>query len=128
MIGGGGRIIPGSKNKINMTKREQLFLYLLKHNYERNKYIVSKSVTEQGIQMEFGWDLSIISRLLKENENEEYIYRKLLKIENMNRRMNGFFLTDSGLEFALELKRFILKSRVDLNMNNCIQRQITEFE
>jgi DNA-binding MarR family transcriptional regulator len=58
---------------------------------------------KEGIRIALDCDLSLISRLLKKNEKEGYIYRMLMKIKNKKRKQNAFFLTEKGLNLAEEL-------------------------
>jgi len=87
----------------NLTKEELLFLHLLDHNDCRGHYVVSGSITEQGIRKALDCDLSLISRMLKRNEEKGYIFRILSKVENKKRKQNAFFLTEDGIKIAREL-------------------------
>lgn len=86
-----------------MTKEELLFIHLLENNHHRNRYVVSELITEKGIRMALECDISLISRLLKKNEQQGYIYRLLSKVENKKRKQNAFFLTEKGLDLASEI-------------------------
>ena len=99
----------------NLTKEELLFLHLLKNNHLRGKYMVSELFTQQGIQSILECDLSLVSRLLKKNEEEGYIHRSLLKIENKKRRQNAYFLTDEGIKFAMDLSKISSSKNRSLN-------------
>jgi DNA-binding MarR family transcriptional regulator len=88
-----------------LTKEELLFLHLLQNNHLRDNYIVTDLFTQRGIQSVLECDLSLISRLLKKNEEEGYIIKALLKIENKKRKQNAYFLTDEGIEFAMGLSK-----------------------
>ena len=70
---------------------------------EKDKYIVSFLITQQGIRNVLDCDLSLISRLLDKNEKMGYIYRTLSKIENKKRKQNVFSLTEEGLKIAFEI-------------------------
>ena len=100
---GGIKIILEKNNLENLTVEEKLLLHLLDYKDQQNKYAVSELITEEGIQRALGCDLSLISRLLMKNENEGYTYRKLLKIKNKKRKQYAFFLTDKGIELALNI-------------------------
>lgn len=92
------------------TKEDLLFLYLLKNNTLRDRYIVPGLFTQHGLQSVLDCDQSYISRLLRKNEREGLISRRMLKIENRKQRQNAFFLTEEGIRFALTLVKNISKS------------------
>jgi DNA-binding MarR family transcriptional regulator len=108
------------------SKEELLFIHLLSHNRFRDHYVVSESITEQGIRSALDCDLSLISRILKRNEEKGYIFRSLSKVENKKRKQNAFFLTDEGVRIALELKE--TKSKLGVNPKiNITQHHISEY-
>jgi DNA-binding PadR family transcriptional regulator len=85
-------------------------LHLLHNNQNQEKYIVSEIITQKGIQSEINCGLGYISRILKKNEEDGYIYRTLMKIENKKRKQYAFFLTEEGLRFAEELRMKVMNS------------------
>jgi DNA-binding PadR family transcriptional regulator len=95
----------------NLTKEEYLFLYLLKFDDQKEEYLVKDSITEQGIQNALKCTLGLISRILTRNEKDGYIYRKKAKIINKKNKQNVFFLTDVGLDVAIEIKSKIINSK-----------------
>ncbi len=104
----------------NLAKEELLFMHLLRNNHYRGHYIVPEVITEKGIKCALGCDLSLISRLLKKNEEKGYIYRVLSKVENKKRKQNAFFLTEEGVRIARELvneEDFFINSKT-INMEN----------
>lgn len=48
--------------------------------------------------------LCYISRILKKIEEEGYVYRRLMRIENKKRKHNAFFLTDKGFKLAEKIR------------------------
>ena len=108
------------------SKEELLFLHLLNNIRYRNHYVVSESITEQGIRSAIDCDLSLISRILQRNEEKGYISRTLSKVESKKRKQNAFFLTDEGVRIALELKE--AKSKLGVNSKvNITQQHISEY-
>jgi len=85
-----------------LTIEDLFFLHLLE-NHNQGKYIVTEAITEKGIQKKLNCDIGLISRIIKKNEEEGYIYRKIMKIENKKRKQNAIFLSDEGIERAKEL-------------------------
>jgi len=83
------------------------FLHLLDNYHYREGPIVPKSLTQKGIQNKVNCDLSVISRILKKNEEKGYIYPVLMKIENVKRKQNAYFLSDEGLKIAENLRKKI---------------------
>lgn len=86
-----------------LTKEELILVHLLINNHDQDDYIVKESITEQGIQREVNCDLSYISRLLKDNERNGYLYRKKLNINTKKRKQNAFFLTEKGKKIAKDI-------------------------
>lgn len=114
-IFGGGEIISKDNDSEKLTKEEELLLLLLEHNYEKDNHVVSESITEQGISVELNCTIGYTSCLLKKNEENGYIYRTKLKIINGTRNRYVFFLTDTGLELAREIKNIIVKRKLNNN-------------
>ena len=82
-----------------MTIEDLIFLHLLDNN-KQNKYIVTELITEKGIQSEINCSLCYISRILKKMEEEGYVYRRLIRIENKKRKQKAVFMTGEGLKLA----------------------------
>lgn len=100
-----------------MTKDQLLLLHLLKFNHQQNEIIVSELITEQGIKRTLNCTLGLVSRLLKKNEEEGYIYRTKSKIINGKMKQNVFFLTDEGLKRAMEISKMVANSHLKNNLN-----------
>ena len=111
----------------NLTKEELLFLHLLDHNDCRGHYIVTVSITEQGIRNALDCDLSLISRIIKRNEEKGHIFRTLSKVENKKRKQNAFFLTDEGLSLAEELQKKYPDFELKKGKGCVIQKCLKEF-
>jgi DNA-binding MarR family transcriptional regulator len=77
----------------------------LDNKCNHDDYIFSDSITEKGIQSLMNCSLSYISQILKKIEEEGYVYRKLVRIENKKRKQKAVFLTDEGLELAERIKQ-----------------------
>jgi DNA-binding MarR family transcriptional regulator len=90
----------------NLTIEDLFFLHLLE-NHNQSKYIATESITETGIQKKLNCDIGLISRIIKKNEEEGYIYRKVMKIKNKKRKQNAIFLSDEGMERAKDLQNNI---------------------
>jgi DNA-binding MarR family transcriptional regulator len=90
------------KQRSNLSTEDLLYLHLFE-NHNQGKYIATEAITEKGIQKKLNCDIGLISRILKKNEEEGYIYRKVMKIENRKRKQNAFYLSDEGMERAEEL-------------------------
>ena len=73
-----------------MTIENLIILHLLDNN-DQGKYIVTELITEKGIQSEMNCSLSYVSQILKKIEEEGYVYRKLMRIENQKRKHPAFF-------------------------------------
>ena len=84
-----------------------IFLHLLDFCQCKRDFIVPKSITQKGIQNAVNCNQSVISRILKKNEEEGNIYRVLKRIENSNRKQNAYFLSDIGIPIAEEIRRKI---------------------
>jgi len=67
------------------TIEEKIFLFLLDNNYLKEHHVIPEFLTEKGIQKVLNCDLGFISRILRKNEKDELIERKLLWIKNKNR-------------------------------------------
>lgn len=88
---------------------ELLFLHLAKFKHQRDDYVVTELLTEQGIQSILNCNLGTVSRILQKNEEKGLIYRTKLKIENKKRKQAVFFLTKKGQRFALKLNDLLSK-------------------
>lgn len=111
----GGKISFEHIKKENLTKEELLFLYLLKYDNQKENYLVKDSITENGIHKACNCTLGLISRILIKNEKNGYIFRKKVKIINKKNKQYAFFLTESGLNIALEIKDKISLSEFTTN-------------
>jgi hypothetical protein len=105
-----GSIFTSYLSKKYFTIEEQLFVYLLQYNNLQNNYVIPDLITQQGITNALDCDRSFISRLLRKNEREGLIFRKLIKIENKKRKQNAFFLTEEGIKYAFMLTKSISAS------------------
>jgi DNA-binding MarR family transcriptional regulator len=101
---GGELITTVNNSKKNLTYEVSLFIHLLENDSNKYDQIVPESITEEGIQRVLNCDLGHISRILKKNEKKGYLYRKVLRVENKNRKLCAFFLTQEGIEIAKEIK------------------------
>jgi DNA-binding PadR family transcriptional regulator len=99
-------IISIKKYRKHLTIEDLIFLHLLINN-NQDKYIVTEMITEKGIQRELNCAIGFISRILTKNEEDGFIYRKLMKIEKIKRKRHAFYLTNEGLERAEELRKKI---------------------
>ncbi len=99
----GGFIIPARKYKKKLTIENLIFLHLLDNN-DQSKYIVNELITEKGIQKELDCSLSYVSRILKKLEEEGYVYRRLMRIENKKQKQKAVYLTDEGLKLAEKIR------------------------
>lgn len=95
-----------NNNRKKLSIENLLFLHLFE-NHNQGKYIATEAITEKGIQKKLNCDIGLISRILKKNEEEGYIYRKMMIIENSKRKQNAFYLSDEGTERAEELRNII---------------------
>ncbi len=86
-----------------------MFLHLLNCNKYENAYIVPEHLTQMGIKKEINCDLGFLSRILKENVEKGYIYRKKSKVENQKKKLFVYFLTTNGLKIAREVNKLRLK-------------------
>lgn len=97
------------------------------NNHLKDKFVVKEAITQQGIQFVLDCDISLVSRLLKKNENNGYIYRSLLKIENKKRKQYAYFLTSTGLNFAWELQNRYPNLKLEPANKKNIQKCLQEF-
>lgn len=111
----------------NFKIDELILLYLLNYDHLRDNYMVSESFTEQGIQRIFRYNLGHISRVIKNLEQKELIFRSLRKIENKDRKQNTFFLTEKGLKAASELSKIGDITKIISKENNFTQMHIFEY-
>jgi DNA-binding PadR family transcriptional regulator len=98
-------LISSKNSKYNLTIEDNILLHLLENNFDQDEYIVLDSITEKGIQSSINCGLGYISRILKKNEEQGYIFRKLMRIENGKRKQYAFFLTKEGLKLAEKLRK-----------------------
>jgi DNA-binding MarR family transcriptional regulator len=96
----------------------------LNNEHQRDNYIASKLITQQGIKNILDCDLSLISRILKRNEDDGNIHKRLSKIENKKRKQYIYFLTEKGAKIALEITKlspdFVFDSKNNSYFNNRI--------
>jgi len=90
-----------------LSKEEILFLHLLDFKYNKDDYIVSNMITQQGIQSVLDCDKGYISRILNKNKKKGYIRCSKKKIENKLRIQNAYFLTQKGEQRALKINNLI---------------------
>ena len=105
-----------------LSMEQKVLLHLLQNNSLKDHNIVPDMITEQGICDTLGCTLGLISRILKENESNGFIYRTKSKFVLNRKRQNVFFLTENGLRIALEMKKIIS------DINNCNQNPRTSNE
>jgi CRP-like cAMP-binding protein len=107
----GGGVIISSKTKtkekkerdLTSTIEERLFVHLMNFNDQRDKYVVSVLLTQKGICGYFECSVSHISRVLKQNEIQGFIYRKKVHIKDEKIKQYAFFLTEEGIYKGVEL-------------------------
>lgn len=111
----------------NLTKEELLFLHLFRYNNQKENHVVSSQLTQHGIQNCIECDGSFVSRLLKKNEENGYIYHHLSIIEYKKRKQFVYFLTGQGINLAKELKRRYPNLELNENKKSIIQRHLLDF-
>ena len=78
-------------------------MHLYEDDHYRNYLVVPESLTLQGISNKLECAISLVSRIVSENEKDGYIYRTKSKIINGKRKQYTFFLTEEGLKLAKEI-------------------------
>ena len=106
---GGNNLARKIENNPYLSTEEKLFLILLKFNDQRDDYVVTLSLTQQGLHKKLKCNLSHISRILNKNESNGFIKRKKTRIDNGSRKRYVFFLTDEGIAFAKKIEEMIRK-------------------
>ena len=101
---GGDNIRSDCSQLIGLSKGQKILVHLLNFYDQKDKDIVSELITLGGIQRVINCDLCHVSRELNKYIENEYVYRKLMLIENKNRKFNSYFLTEKGYKLTLVLK------------------------
>lgn len=89
-------------NSLNYCIEKRLFLHFLELNNQREKFVVDQALTQKGIQKILDCDIGYLSRLLKQNEIQGFIFRRKVHVYDGNKKQYAFFLTDKGNKLALE--------------------------
>ena len=77
------------------------------NNHQRDHFIVTKSITMQGICDIINCDLGYLSRILKKNESDGLLFSTKLNIKGENRKHKVYFLTEKGIKCSKEINEMI---------------------
>jgi DNA-binding PadR family transcriptional regulator len=107
------------KYKISLSVEKRIILHLAENMKYKDKYEVTDNITQQGIALAVCIRHEHVSRSVLKLQNEDLIFVRSALINEVQRHKKAYFLTQKGLKYANEIKKwFDNKSILIRNYDN----------
>lgn len=108
--------MPKGKELPHLTVDRKILLHLFEMKHSEMDFEVPQGVVQDGIAEAVSIRRDNIPRTMKKLKEEDLVYDVLKRIRGLPRKRKAYFLTDSGLEFAKQVRDEIAYHRIYLQL------------
>lgn len=106
----------GIEELASLTSKDRILLYLSDYQNMEDRYELPPEVIQQSIAFGTGIQRKHLSQYLKDLIEEGVISERKAHVQGMKQRMNGYYLTSSGLQKSAILRKRICSVDVDIRV------------